>query len=99
MSDQASKPAVRLDIGDRFHVQDVYQVKNKKGQIITTYRPEFDYAVTGCNRELVERMIADGVAAKGSRPAGAKVTPAMRLAVRGRVVTGAAPDTKPSKEA
>ena len=74
-----------VDIGDRFHVASAQQIKNRKGQIITTFRPEYDYAVTPRNREIVERMIADGVAAKGGRPNAAIV----RLGgVKGRINTG-----------
>lgn len=76
--------------GDRFKINTIEEVRDKKGRLLARYRPEFDYAVTPRNLEIVNAMEANGKAVRHEgRAAGdpnqAKAAPAK---IRGAAKTG-----------
>jgi hypothetical protein len=81
-----------VEIGGRFTVSAPQTIRNDKGRVLATYRPEFDYTVTPRNVGVVSQLIADGKATAGGR---ATTRTANRLTprpvkVRGRAKTGKA---------
>lgn len=65
MSDE--QPGVGLTIGDDFVVVKEHRVEDN-GRVLANYLPEFTYKVTPRNREIILKMVADGIA----RPAPAR---------------------------
>lgn len=64
------KLGVRL--GDKFHVTEVVDVRDKNDMIVTRFLPDFEYTVTKRSLPDVLKYLSDGRAKQGRNPALAK---------------------------
>ena len=75
--------------GDRFKVATTQMVKDRKGRVLARYRPEFDYAVTPRNLEMVNDMETKNIASRHEGPTReSNQAVAGAAKVKGRASTG-----------